>query len=260
MRSVLGLVRLGRSVLSRRGRRALSWFVVAQVLLAILDTVALYLISTIFASGGDTRSIRVEAGATTIVIVVGLFTFRSILSTLSTWHTMQVLSREEVSIGQQNFLAFLNSPNVIARGFELNDLFNVVDRGPGAMVSGVVLSFYSILAEAPQRQADRTEEDALLAWMARRGWVTQRDIERGSRCFRAAGRATTVIRRLVTAGRLEQQQRRPGPEGGSFTTVYRLAAAHSPAGNQPKTQLPPDKPPTCGDTAPPTEEDPWTKL
>jgi ABC-type multidrug transport system fused ATPase/permease subunit len=118
------------------------------VLLAILDTVALYLISTIFASGGDTRSIRVEAGATTIVIVVGLFTFRSILSTLSTWHTMQVLSREEVSIGQQNFLAFLNSPNVIARGFELNDLFNVVDRGPGAMVSGVVLSFYSILAEA----------------------------------------------------------------------------------------------------------------
>ncbi|MFN6190423.1 MAG: DUF3987 domain-containing protein [Planctomycetia bacterium] len=119
---------------------------------------------------------------------------------------------------------------------------------------------YSILAEAPQRQADRTEEDALLAWMARRGWVTQRDIERGSRCFRAAGRATTVIRRLVTAGRLEQQQRRPGPEGGSFTTVYRLAAAHSPAGNQPKTQLPPDKPPTCGDTAPPTEEDPWTKL
>lgn len=148
MKSVVDLVKHGRSAVSNRGRRVLSLFVTVQVLLAILDTVALYLISTIFAGAGDANSIKVDAGATTVAGVVGLFTIRSLLSTLSTWHTMQVLSQEEVAIGQRNFLAFLDSPNVISRGFELNDLFNVVDRGPGALVSGVVLSFYSIVAES----------------------------------------------------------------------------------------------------------------
>lgn len=148
MKSVVDLVKHGRSAVSNRGRRVLSLFVTVQVLLAILDTVALYLISTIFAGAGDANSIKVDAGATTVAGVVGLFTVRSLLSTISTWHTMQVLSQEEVAIGQRNFLAFLDSPNVISRGFELNDLFNVVDRGPGALVSGVVLSVYSIVAES----------------------------------------------------------------------------------------------------------------
>lgn len=147
MKSVFDLVNQGRSAVSRRGRRVLSFFVTAQVLLAILDTAALYLISTIFAGADEANSIKVEAGATTVICVVGLFTIRSVLSTLSTWHTMRVLSQEEVAIGQRNFVAFLESPNVISRGFELNDLFNVVDRGPSALVSGVVLSFYSIVAE-----------------------------------------------------------------------------------------------------------------
>ncbi len=119
---------------------------------------------------------------------------------------------------------------------------------------------YAILADAPKRQAERTEDEALLTWMTGRGWMTQRDIERGSRCFRGTGRAAAVLRRMVNAGRLEKQQRRPGPEGGTYTTEYRLPATLWPASSQPKTQPPPAPPPICGDAAPSAEEDPWTKL
>lgn len=120
---------------------------------------------------------------------------------------------------------------------------------------------YSILAEAPHRQADRTEEDALLTWMARKGWVTQRDIERGIRCFRGAGQASAVLRRLVKSGRLDEEYRRSGPAGGPSTYVFRIAELAPPA-SSPPTALPPQPEATSAPatTAIPSEEEPWTKL
>ena len=120
---------------------------------------------------------------------------------------------------------------------------------------------YSVLSAAPGRQADRAEEDALLAWMASRDWVTQRDIERGVRCLRGGGRATDVLRRLVQSGRLDEEHRPPSREGGPSTQVYRLADeliadASPPAAESPLPE--PAAPPLP--TTEPTEEEPWTKL
>jgi hypothetical protein len=120
---------------------------------------------------------------------------------------------------------------------------------------------HAILAEAPSRRAERTEDDALLSWMAGRGWVTQRDIERGSRVFRGKARAAPVLQRLVECGRLEKEDRRPGPEGGPTTIVYRVAALPDPSRHvsivqplqspqQPKPAPPPEEP----------DDDSWTKL
>jgi len=120
---------------------------------------------------------------------------------------------------------------------------------------------YAILADVPRQQAERTEDEALLAWMARRGWVTQREIERGVRCFRGAGRATAVLRRLVKSGRLDEEYRRSGPEGGPSTYVFRVAELSPPACSTPATQPPP--PAIQSEPAPaakPSEEEPWTKL
>jgi hypothetical protein len=120
---------------------------------------------------------------------------------------------------------------------------------------------YAILANVPRQQAERTEDEALLAWMARRGWVTQRDIERGVRCFRGAGRATAVLRRLVKSGRLDEEYRRSGPEGGPSTYVFRVAELSQPACSTPATQ--PPSPVIQSEPAPaakPSEEEPWTKL
>lgn len=120
---------------------------------------------------------------------------------------------------------------------------------------------YAILADAPRQQAERTEDEALLNWMARRGWVTQREIERGVRCFRGTGRATSVLRRLVKSGRLDEEFRRSGPEGGPSTYVFRVAELSPPACSTPATQPPP--PGMQSEPAPaakPSEEEPWTKL
>lgn len=120
---------------------------------------------------------------------------------------------------------------------------------------------YALLADVPRQQAERTEDEALLTWMARRGWVTQRDIERGVRCFRGAGRATAVLRRLVKSGRLDEEYRRSGPEGGPSTYVFRVAELSPPACSRPATQPPPagiqSEP---APAAKPSEEEPWTKL
>lgn len=148
MKDVLRLVADGRRLLSSRGRRILRLFVGIQLLLAGLDTVALYLISTIFVSGQDQSSIELETGATRIGLVVVLFAARSVLSTFFTWHTMKTLAVDEADIGQRNLVSFVQSPASHTHGTEVNDLFNAVDRGPGAMVNGVLFSYYSIIAES----------------------------------------------------------------------------------------------------------------
>lgn len=147
MKSVLALIIEGRSSVSRRTQRTLTLFVAAQVLLVMFDTAALYLLSTIAVPRGDDGLVSLDTGVAVVGGVVGLFAVRSILSTLSAWHTMKVVSREEVAIGQRNFVAFLSAPRANSSRFELNDLYNVADRAPGALLSGVVLGCYSILAE-----------------------------------------------------------------------------------------------------------------
>jgi ABC-type multidrug transport system fused ATPase/permease subunit len=147
MKLILDLVKSGKSLLSIQGRRALRVFVVTQLVLAGLDTAALYLISTVFAAGVNEVSIEVRTSGWTVAAIVVLFTARSVLSTLLTWRTMNSLARDEAEIGQRNFLAFVNNPVLVGRGFDLNDLYNSVDRGPGAMVNGVVFNYYSVIAE-----------------------------------------------------------------------------------------------------------------
>lgn len=141
---------------------------------------------------------------------------------------------------------------------------------PNTMVRALVLTewfkqetrrVYAILADTPGREADQAEEDALIAWMSGRNWVTQRSIERGIRCLRGTGRATAVIRRLVKDGRLEEQHRRPGPEGGLPTFAYRVPSSSDPAMSQQATQPAREKEqPLSGEAASPPEEEPWTKL
>ena len=59
MREALRLFREARGLLSRRAKRFLAGFVVAQLLLALLDTAALFAIATIFVAGVDAE-IRVH--------------------------------------------------------------------------------------------------------------------------------------------------------------------------------------------------------
>lgn len=147
MREALRLFREARGLLSRRAKRFLAGFVVAQLLLALLDTAALFAIATIFVAGVDAESVAVVGSGRSVVLVIVLFTVRSVLSTVVTWRMMPVLSAEEVRIGHSNLVAYVGDPGIRARGFDLNDLYNAVDRGPGALMSGTLFACYSIIAE-----------------------------------------------------------------------------------------------------------------
>jgi len=147
MRDALRLFREARGLLSRRARRFLAGFVVAQLLLALLDTAALFAVATIFVAGVDAESVAVVDSGRSILLVIVLFTLRSVLSTVVTWRLMPVLSAEEVRIGHDNLVAYVGDPGIRSRGFDLNDLYNAVDRGPGALMSGMLFGCYSIIAE-----------------------------------------------------------------------------------------------------------------
>jgi len=147
MREALRLFREGRTLISARARRFLAANVAAQFLLAILDTIALYLMATIFATSLDDSSLATDDAGRTVALVIALFATRSVLSTLAVWKTMQVLADEEVRLGHGNLVAYVGDPGKRAAGFDLNDLFNCVDRGPGALISGVLYGCYSIVAE-----------------------------------------------------------------------------------------------------------------
>ena len=147
MREALRLFREARGLLSRRAKRFLAGFVAAQLLLALLDMAALFLISTIFVAGVDAESVAIVDSGRSILLVIVLFTLKSVLTTVVTWRLMPVLSAEEARIGHDNLMAYVGDPGIRSRGFSLNDLYNAVERGPGALMSGTLFGCYSIIAE-----------------------------------------------------------------------------------------------------------------
>jgi hypothetical protein len=142
------------------------------------------------------------------------------------------------------------SRQVMERALELTEWFKHEAR-----------RVHAIVGDTSQRRSDRKEEDVLLAWMSSRDWVTQREVERGIRCFRGTGQASAVLRRLVKSGRLDEEYRRSGPGGGPSTYVFRIAELAPPASSPPAALPPqPETPSAPSPTAMPTEEEPWTKL
>ena len=141
------------------------------------------------------------------------------------------------------------SRQVMERALELTEWFKHEAR-----------RVHAVVGDTSQRRSDRKEEDVLLAWMSSRDWVTQREIERGIRCFRGAGQASAVLRRLVKSGRLDEEYRRSGPAGGPSTYVFRIAELSPPASTPPAASPPLPKAATPSRPTEPAEEDPWTKL
>ena len=96
---------------------------------------------------------------------------------------------------------------------------------------------YSLLANSKSAREQRSAEESLLSWIAERGTVTERDVERGIRCFRGSNLAGPTLQRLVSKGSLVAETHPAGRSGGQPTTLYRLAGGghlFGPLATQPR--------------------------
>ena len=148
MREIGRIFAQGRTMLSKSGRRVLYLYGLGLILLAGLDGVALYFVSRVFSTSANGESIEISSGGPILLLVVVLFTLRTVFSTLISWVSVKRFALEEVRIGSTNFDTLMNSTWNERVDGSVTDLYNGVDRGPNNMVQGFLINVVTIVAEA----------------------------------------------------------------------------------------------------------------
>ena len=148
MREVWRIFRQGLQILSKSGRRILWLYGAGLILLAGLDGIALYFVSRVFtaSSGGD--SIEISSGGPILILVVVLFTMRTLFSTIISWISVKRFALEEVRLGSENFDSLMSMSWNERVDSSVTDLYNGVDRGPTGLVQGFLINVVTIVSEA----------------------------------------------------------------------------------------------------------------
>lgn len=148
MREIWRIFAQGRTMLSPSGKRVLYLYGLGLILLAGLDGVALYFVSQVFTTSANGESIEISSGGTILLLVVVLFTMRTVFSTLISWVSVKRFALEEVRIGSNNFETLMNTSWNQRVDSSVTDLYNGVDRGPTGMIQGLVVNVVTIISEA----------------------------------------------------------------------------------------------------------------
>jgi ABC-type multidrug transport system fused ATPase/permease subunit len=150
MRELISLARQGLKQLTQKGRRVIVGYFITLIALASLDGFALYFVSKLFTSEsmGTISDNSRESSAILLVAIVCLFILRSALSTLSSWVSLKELSKQEVEIGQKRLQALHQAPLETRLDLNESDFFTAIDRAPGSLVQGFLVSAVNICAEA----------------------------------------------------------------------------------------------------------------
>ena len=148
MREVWKVFRQGLALLTSSGKRVLYLYGLGLILLSGLDGVALYFVSQVFIASSGGASIEISSGASTLLLVVTLFTLRTIFSTLLSWVSVKRFALEEVRVGSTNFDSLMSDTWNNRVDSAVTDLYNAVDRGPNNMVQGLLINVVTIIAEA----------------------------------------------------------------------------------------------------------------
>jgi ABC-type multidrug transport system fused ATPase/permease subunit len=148
MREVWKVFRQGLTLLSSTGKRVLYFYGFGLILLSGLDGIALYFVSKVFtaSSGGD--SIEISSGGPTLLLVVVLFSLRTVFSTLLSWVSVKKFALEEVRVGSTNFDSLMSDTWNNRVDSAVTDVYNAVDRGPNSMVQGLLINVVTIIAES----------------------------------------------------------------------------------------------------------------
>lgn len=136
------------SRLSNKGKRLLKLYCASLILISGLDGIAIYIIAALSpTSGSYVTAINRLTTATAMTVIVALFISKSLLSVYISYKAMNTFSREEVLIGQQNSKSIDILPWISRKNFLGTDYFAMVDRGPSALVQGVLVPFAGLIAE-----------------------------------------------------------------------------------------------------------------
>lgn len=148
MREVWKVFRQGLTLLSSTGKRVLYLYGLGLILLSGLDGIALYFVSKVFtaSSGGD--SIEISSGGPTLLLVVVLFSLRTVFSTLLSWVSVKKFALEEVRVGSTNFDSLMSDTWNNRVDSAVTDVYNAIDRGPTNMVQGLLINVVTIIAES----------------------------------------------------------------------------------------------------------------
>ncbi|MCE9623073.1 MAG: ABC transporter ATP-binding protein/permease [Actinomycetia bacterium] len=121
---------------------------VGLVFTAGLDGAALVLISNLLNERTETAG-DLPTGHIAFIAacVIGLFLLRSASAVAISWRTTIRLAMEEVKVGSENFDAYSEQQWEAAQKLNVSDLYSIVDRGPYALVSGILFYFSTLVAE-----------------------------------------------------------------------------------------------------------------
>jgi ABC-type multidrug transport system fused ATPase/permease subunit len=148
MREVWKVFRQGLTLLSASGKRVLYIYGLGLILLSGLDGIALYFVSKVFTASGGGDSIEISSGGPILLLVVALFTLRTVFSTLVSWVSVKKFALEEVRVGSSNFDSLMSDTWNNRIDSPVTDLYNSVDRGPNNLVQGLLIGVVTIIAES----------------------------------------------------------------------------------------------------------------
>jgi ABC-type multidrug transport system fused ATPase/permease subunit len=148
MRDAWKVFREGLTLLTPSGKRVLYFYGIGLILLSGLDGIALYFVSQVFTATSGGNSIELSSGASTLLLVVTLFTLRTVFSTILSWISVKRFALEEVRVGSANFDSLMADSWNSRVDSAVTDLYNAVDRGPNSMVQGLLINVVTIIAEA----------------------------------------------------------------------------------------------------------------
>lgn len=149
MKDIIRTSSAGFNLLSPSGRRSLVVHGVVLVVLTGLDGLGLAMVSSVVSRVSlEDQQMDLSDSTGMLAVVIVLFITRSLLSTLVSWRTITRLSNEEVLIGQNNFKSVSTAPWEHQLSSTSNDWFNGIDRGPAAMVQGLLVNLITLSAEA----------------------------------------------------------------------------------------------------------------
>lgn len=147
MKDIWTLVSKCLARMSARSRIVLAIYGGTLIVLAGLDAAALFLLANSFGpqDAKALQDLALDTSATQLLLIVVLFTTRSILSTFVTWYATIQMAREESLIANYSF-TFLLSPRTLLSETPATDFINSVDHGPRDLIA-ITLNFITACCE-----------------------------------------------------------------------------------------------------------------
>lgn len=147
MREISLAIKLSWLRLTTRGKVVLVVYGLSLILTAALDGTAIIFMARLANKVNDINQDTLRQAIPIALLCVGLFILKSVLSAVITWVGFRNFAQQEVQIGKVNFEKYLDiDPGEISQE-NLSDIYSFVDRGPYAMVQGLLMTSMTAFAE-----------------------------------------------------------------------------------------------------------------